>query len=266
MWRNFAEGGLTVNWTGKVLLITGASSGIGEALAVEFARRGAAVGLLARREEILRSVAGKVAEAGGRAFAVAVDVSDAAAVQAATMKVREHLGQIDVLVANAGFGEVTLARDFQIEVVTKIISVNLLGAMNSVAAVLPEMLARGSGQIVGISSLAAARGLPGSGAYCASKAALSIFLESLRVELRASGVHVTTIHPGFIDTPMTRGRNQRMPHLLTADKAAQLMVRAIEARRRTYNFPWQLAAWARLGKLLPDALYDRMLAKALLRQ
>ncbi|MGI9107138.1 MAG: SDR family NAD(P)-dependent oxidoreductase [Pyrinomonadaceae bacterium] len=255
-----------MDWSGKAILITGASSGIGEALAVEFGRRGAAVGLLARRAELLREVAGKVEAAGGRAFAVAVDVREAKEVQAATTNVREHFGRIDALIANAGFGEITLARDFEIEVVTQILSVNLLGAMNCVAAVLPEMVARGSGQIVGISSLAAYRGLPGSGAYCASKAALSTFLESLRVELRASGVYVTTIHPGFVDTPMTQGRNQQMPYLLKADRAAQLMVRAIEARRRTYNFPWQLAAWARLGQLLPDALYDRMLAKALLRQ
>jgi short-subunit dehydrogenase len=247
-------------------LITGASSGIGEALAVELGRRGASVGLLARREEVLREVAAKVEAAGGRALAVAVDVRDAGEVKAAVAQVVARFGRVDVLIANAGKGEITLAREFDIEVVTEVLSVNLLGAMNSVAAVLPEMLARGAGQIVGISSLAAYRGFPGSGAYCASKAALSTFFESLRVELRPGNVYVTTIHPGFIDTPMTRGRNQQMPFLLDADRAARMMLGAIEARRRTYAFPWQLAAIARVTRWLPAALYDRMLAKATIRE
>jgi len=247
-------------------LITGASSGIGEALAVEFGRRGASVGLLARRAEVLREVAGKVEAAGGRALAVAVDVRDAGEVKLAAAKVVERFGRVDVLVANAGKGEITLARSFNIETATQVLSVNLLGAMNSVAAVLPEMLERGSGQIVGISSLAAYRGFPGSGAYCASKAALSTFFESLRVELRPSNIYVTTIHPGFIDTPMTRGRNRKMPFLLDVEPAARLMLRAIEARRRTYAFPWQLATIARVGRWLPAVLYDRMLARATLRE
>ncbi|MDQ1592288.1 MAG: hypothetical protein QOG71_2915 [Pyrinomonadaceae bacterium] len=255
-----------VNWAERTVLITGASSGIGEALAVEFGRRGASVGLLARREEVLREVAGKVEAAGGRALAVAVDVRDAGEVKAAVGKVSARFGRVDVLVANAGKGEITLAREFDIEVVTEVLSVNLLGAMNSVAAVLPEMLARGAGQIVGISSLAAYRGFPGSGAYCASKAALSTFFESLRIELRPRHIYVTTIHPGFIDTPMTRGRNRKMPFLLDAERAAQLMLGAIESRRRTYAFPWQLATIARVGRWLPAALYDRMLAGATLRE
>jgi len=255
-----------VNWSGKTVLITGASSGIGEALAVEFGRRGASVGLLARRAEVLREVAGKVESAGGRALAVAVDVRDAGAVKSAVAKVSESFGRVDVLIANAGKGETTLAREFDIEVATEVLSVNLLGAMNSVAAVLPEMIGRGEGQIVAVSSLAAYRGFPGSGAYCASKAALSTFFESLRVELRPRNIYVTTIHPGFIDTPMTRGRNQKMPFLQDAERAAQLMIRAVEARRRTYAFPWQLATIARVGRWLPAALYDRMLARATLRE
>jgi NAD(P)-dependent dehydrogenase (short-subunit alcohol dehydrogenase family) len=255
-----------VNWVGKTVLITGASSGIGEALALEFGRRGASVGLLARRAEVLREVAEKVEAAGGRALAVAVDVRDAGEVKRAVAKVSERFGGVDVLVANAGKGELTLARAFDIEVVTQVFAVNLLGALNCVAAVLPEMIERGSGQIVAVSSLAAYRGFPGSGAYCASKAALSTFFESLRVELRPQNIYVTTIHPGFIDTPMTRGRKQKMPFLQDAERAARLMLRAVEARRRTYAFPWQLAAIARAGRWLPAALYDRMLARAALRE
>lgn len=255
-----------MDWTGRTVLITGASSGIGEALAVEWGRRGASVGLLARREEVLREVASRVEAAGGQALPVAADVRDAEAVRAAVAQVVERFGRVDVLVANAGKGELTLARAFDIEVVTQVLSVNLLGAMNAVAAVLPSMLERGAGQIVAVSSLAAYRGFPGSGAYCASKAALSTFFESLRVELRPSNIYVTTIHPGFVNTPMTSGRKQKMPFLQDAAQAARLMIRAVEARRRTYAFPWQLAAFARFGRWLPAALYDRVLARAALRR
>jgi len=254
------------DWSHKVVLITGASSGIGRALASELARRGAALGLLARRAEALQDVAGEIEKAGGRTLAVSADVRDAEGVRVAVMRVEEGLGSIDVLIANAGIGEPTPARELNAQVVADVLSVNVNGAVNCVTAVLPKMLKRGSGHLVAISSLAAYRGLPGSGAYCASKAALSAFFESLRTELQSSGVNVTTIHPGFIDTPMTRGRNQRMPYLLTVERAAQLIVRAIETRRRTYAFPWQLAALARFGTYLPAALYDRLMARSAYRQ
>ena len=253
-------------WKDKVVLITGASSGIGRALAVAWARRGARVALLARRAEALEDVAGAVEAAGGRAYAVVADVRKSEAVKAAVELVEREWGRVDVLVANAGVGEITRVQDFPVEKAREVFETNVVGAMNSVAAVLPGMLERGDGQLVAISSLAAYRGLPGSGAYCASKAALSTFFESLRVELRPSNIYVTTIHPGFIDTPMTRGRNRKMPFLLDVEPAARLMLRAIEARRRTYAFPWQLATIARVGRWLPAVLYDRMLARATLRE
>jgi short-subunit dehydrogenase len=188
------------------------------------------------------------------------------AVKAAVELVECEWGRVDVLVANAGIGEVTRAREFPLERARAVFETNVVGAMNSVAAVLPGMLARGSGQLVAVSSLAAYRGLPGSGAYCASKAALSTFFESLRVELRGRGVAVTIIHPGFVRTPMTTVREQPMPFLIEVERAAELMLRAVESRRRTYAFPWQLAWIARLSKHLPDAIHDRLLARSLLRE
>jgi short-subunit dehydrogenase len=128
------------------------------------------------------------------------------------------------------------------------------------------MLARGDGQLVAVSSLAAYRGFPGSGAYCASKAALSTFFESLRIELRGSGIAVTTIHPGFIKTPMTMSRKQPMPFLLEVEEAAEMMVRAVGQRRRTYAFPWQLAWLVRVTSRLPNAVRDRLLSRAALRE
>ncbi|MGH9941405.1 MAG: SDR family NAD(P)-dependent oxidoreductase [Pyrinomonadaceae bacterium] len=254
------------DWTKRVVLITGASSGIGRALALELARRGAKLGLMARRAGALRELVAEVESAGGHALALPVDVRDADAMRAAVVRAETEFGRIDVLIANAGIGEPTLAASLDPLMVAEIMAVNVNGAVNAVAAVLPGMLGRGAGQLVAISSIAAYRGLPGSGAYCASKAALSSFFESLRAELQGTGVSVTTIHPGFVDTPMTRGRGQQMPFLQTAEQAAQLILRAVEARRRTYAFPWQLATIGRLIRFFPDALYDRLMRRAAYRQ
>ena len=254
------------HWSGKVALITGASSGIGRALAVELGRRGASLALIARRADALREAAGEIESAGGRVLSLPADVRDAAAVRAAADRVRESWGHIDLLVANAGLGGNTPAKNLRADEVAEIINTNVIGPVNCVAAVLPEMLARRSGQLVAISSLAAYRGLPNSAAYSASKAAVSTFFESLRVDLRNTGVDVTIIHPGFIKTALTAGRKARMPFLMELDEATRLIIRAIEARRRAYAFPWQLASLARLLKLMPDALYDRLNANRSLRE
>jgi short-subunit dehydrogenase len=249
------------NWSQKVVFITGASSGIGRSLAIELGRRGAALGLLARRAETLREIVSEVEAAGGRALALPVDVKDANAVRGAAEQVREKFGRVDVLVANAGIGVTADARDLRPAEVADVIGVNVLGAVNSVAAVLPEMAEQKSGQLVVISSLAAYRGLPKSAAYCASKAAVSAFFESLRVDLRGSGVDVTIIHPGFIKTPLTAGRQAQMPYLMELDDAVKKIVRAIEAHKKSYAFPWQLATVVRAAMLMPSSLYDRIIIK-----
>jgi short-subunit dehydrogenase len=224
------------------------------------------VGLLARRVEILGEIVKEVEEAGGRALALPADVRDAEAVRVAADQLREKFGRVDVLVANAGVGVTTDAKDLQAKEVADVISINVLGAVNSVTAVLPEMIEQGSGQLVAISSLAAYRGLPKSGAYCASKAALSAFFESLRVDLLKSGVGVTIIHPGFIKTPLTAGRHAQMPYLMELDDAIKKIIRAIEAGKKSYAFPWQLATISRVGMLLPPNLYDRIIAKRSYRE
>lgn len=254
------------DWSQKVVFITGASSGIGQALAVELGRKGAALGLLARRAETLREIVSEVEAAGGRALALPADVKDADAVRAAADQVREKFGRVDVLVANAGVGATTDARDLKPDAVANVISVNVLGAVNSVTAVLPEMVEQKSGQLVVISSLAAYRGLPKSAAYCASKAAVSAFFESLRVDLQGSGVDVSIIHPGFIKTPLTAGREAQMPYLMELDDAVKKIVRAIEARKKSYAFPWQLATIVRAAMLFPVPLYDRIISKRSYRE
>lgn len=247
-----------MDWLNKVVLITGASSGIGGALAVELGKRGASVGLVARRAESLKEVAREVEAAGGRALALAADVTDARAVRAAADELREKFGAVDLLVANAGIAGLTDDYARLGELVSETIEINVIGAANSVAAVLPEMVARGQGHLVAISSLASYRGLPKSGAYCASKAAMNALFESLRLDLKGTGVDVTIIKPGFIKTPLTAGRQARMPYLMELDDATQKILRAIEARRTAYSFPWQLASIVRLGRLMPDRLYDRI--------
>lgn len=257
---------MKVDWSKKVVLITGASSGIGSALAVELGRRGASVGLFARRAEELMKVAEEVERVGGKALVLPGDVRQAPEIEAAAARLREQWGRIDLLVANSGIGVITPASELRAEAVANVISVNTIGVVNSVAAVLPDMLERRGGHLVAISSLAAYRGMPKSAAYSASKAAVSTFFESLRVDLRGSGVDVTIIHPGFIKTPLTAGRKGKLLFLLELDDATRRIVRAIERRPRTYAFPWQLAGLVRLLKFMPNALYDRIGANRSFRE
>lgn len=247
-------------------MITGASSGIGRGLALELARRGAAIGLVARRSELLAEIVSEIEAANGNALALVADVNDAEALRREADRLREQFGPIDVLIANAGIATVDHAVALQPVQVANVINVNVMGAVNSVAAVLPEMVARGEGQLVAISSLSAYRGLPKSAAYCASKAALSCFFESVRIDIQNSGVDVTIIHPGFIKTPLTAGRRSKMPFLMELDEAVRKMVRAIEKRKKTVAFPWQLASIVRLGMVMPNFMYDRIAAKNSFRE
>jgi short-subunit dehydrogenase len=243
-----------------VVVITGASSGLGAGLAVELARQtGARIGLLARRIERLEEVAEAVREAGGEAVALPCDVVDPEAVQAAVDRVRELFGPVDLAIANAGIGVPLRMARFRVEKVTPTMRINFEGATNLFAAVVPEMWERSSGQVVGVSSIAAFRGLPGSGPYSASKAALSTMLESMRLELRPRGIAVTTIHPGFVTTDLTAKNKFKMPFLMDVDRASKLMVKGILKRRREVNFPWQMIALIKAARWMPDWAYDRLL-------
>jgi short-subunit dehydrogenase len=242
----------------KTVMITGASSGIGRGLALELARRGAKVGLVARRADVIDEAVQEIEAAGGKALVLPADVQSEESVRAAADKLRADFGPVDVLIANAGIGPSRDAANFNAAEVADVMNVNVVGASNSVAAVIPEMLARGSGQLVVISSLSAYRGLPKSAAYCASKAAVSAFFESLRLDLEPRGIAVTIIHPGFIKTALTAGRAATLPYLMELDDAVGKMVWAIEKRRKRYSFPWQLATIVRAGMVMPIWMYDRI--------
>ncbi len=252
----FETRNLNPTWNGKVVMITGASSGIGRELAVELARRGAKLGLVARRAAALDEVVAEIEAVGSKALALPGDVQDSTSIVAAVEKLRAELGPIDVLIANAGIGPTKDASALSGDEVAEVISINVIGAANSATAVVPEMVKRGQGQLVVISSLAAYRGLPKSAAYCASKAAVSAFFESFRLDLEPKGISVTIIHPGFIKTAITAGRQAQLPFLMELDDAVKKIIRAIEQRKKTYSFPWQLATIVRASMIMPIWMYD----------
>lgn len=254
-------------WKDKVVFLTGASSGIGEALAVEIARRGAILGLLARREELLRELAEKCEAAGAAARIFPGDVVDSQAVQKAADALRDEFGRIDILIANAGIGgKDKETQNLKPEFVKKVIDTNLMGAVNSVYAVLPQMLERGSGQLVAISSLAGFRGLPKSAAYSASKGGMTNLFESIRLDVQHKGVAVTIIQPGFIKTPLTAGRKNKLPFVMELEDALPFFLTAIEKRKKFAAFPWQMAAIVRLGRIFPVWLYDKIASRARYRE
>lgn len=241
----------------QVAVITGASSGIGWALAKELATQGCKVGLLARRQDKLDQLAAEIAAAGGNAASAAADVTDREDTVAAIHELASKLGPVDLLVANAGVGMPTLLDPMNVPDIEKMFRVNVFGMVYSIEAVLPEMLRRGRGQIAGVSSLAALKGLPGESGYCASKAAMNVYLEGLRIQLKSRGIAVTTLCPGFVRTPMTDVNNFKMPWLLEADDAARRMVRAIYRRKKLYLFPLPMASLMKATLSMPDWVMEK---------
>jgi NADP-dependent 3-hydroxy acid dehydrogenase YdfG len=240
----------------RTILITGASSGIGEALAIEYGSRGAHVALLARREDELARVAALVQARGGRATSIPVDVSNAEAIFAAVKRAESELGGLDMVVANAGVGTPSHAARLQWEDVARTIDVNVTGAMATLLAAVPIMLAQKHGHLVGVTSLAGKRALPEGGAYSASKAALSTFLETLRLDLRPAGIAVTDVQPGFVATPLTAKNSHPMPFLWPSDKAARVIADRLVRAPAIVSFPWPLVFLTSFFRSFPAWIYD----------
>jgi len=242
------------------VFITGASSGIGAALARHYAHAGSEIGLLARRRDLLDALAASLP---GRCAVYAADIADATAVAAAAQDFLARCGTPDLVIANAGVSVGTRGDDLQdVAKLRRIMEVNVAGLAATLAAFTPAMRAAGAGTLCGIASVAGLRGVPGAGAYSSSKAAAINWLEALRAELVGSGVSVVTICPGYIDTMMTRVNRYRMPFILSAADAAPRIARAIAARRRLAVIPWQMALASALLRVLPGWLYDRLAARA----
>jgi short-subunit dehydrogenase len=246
---------------GKLVFITGASSGIGQALAARYHRAGWRLALSARRTAEIESWAQAQQLPADRYAVYAADVADTGSIVAAGRACIASQGVPDAVIANAGIsiGVDTAMRE-DLDVIARTFATNNVGLAATFHPFIAPMTQRGSGALVGIASVAGIRGLPGHGAYCSSKAAVISYCESLRGELHSSGVKVVTICPGYVDTPLTRQNRYSMPFLLTADDFADRAFRAIERGASYRVIPWQMGVIAKLLRLLPNAVYDRALA------
>ncbi len=245
----------------KLVFITGASSGIGQALAWRYHQAGWRLALVARRKGEIEAWASAQGIAADRCAIYGADVADTDSIVAAGQACLARQGLPDVVIANAGisFGVDTAARE-DIDVIARIFATNNVGMAATFHPFVSAMAQRGSGALVGIASVAGIRGLPGHGAYCASKAAVISYCESLRGEMRASGVKVVTICPGYIDTPLTRQNRYSMPFLISTGEFADRAFRAIEVGASYRVIPWQMGVVAKALRLLPNALFDKVLA------
>jgi short-subunit dehydrogenase len=241
------------------VVITGASSGIGEALAVELAKRGwERIALLGRREDALEAVAKEVLAYGSKPMAIVCDVRDAQSVRDAVARVEAEWGPVDLAVANAGIGFPTPAHRFALEDARAIMRTNFDGMLHLWEAVSPKMLARYQGHFVAIASLAGLRGLPGSSVYSASKAAMQAWMEASRVELTGRGIAMTLVNPGFVATPMVEKNRFRMPFLVQAREAARTIADGIERQARLVEFPLGTSLLMRMLRVMPAPLFDRL--------
>ena len=243
-----------------LVFITGASSGIGQALALRYYQAGWELALVARRSGEIQRWAGEHGLEAQRYAVYGADVSDTDSIVAAGQACIAAQGLPDVVVANAGISAgVDTAARADIDVLARTFAVNNVGMAATFHPFVAAMARRGSGRLVGIASVAAIRGLPGHGAYCASKAAVVSYCESLRGELRPSGVRVVTICPGYVDTPLTQRNRYGMPLLMTANEFAARAIKVIEHGTSYRVIPWQMGVIAKLLRLLPNALFDRLL-------
>jgi len=251
----------------KRVFITGASSGLGAALAREYAAQGALLGLVARRETALRELAASLPDA-SRHRIYALDVTDHAALAAAAADFLAATGGVDVVIANAGISVGTLTEHADdLPVFERLVATNLVATVATFTPFIGAMRRQAEAgdrgcRLVGIASVAGIRGLPGGAGYSASKAGVISYCESLRVEMRRSGIRVVTIAPGYIDTPMTRSNAYPMPFLMPAERFAARAVAVIGAGASYRVIPWQMGVVAKLLRLLPNWLYDLAFARA----
>ena len=241
------------------IFITGANSGIGEALAIEYAKQGAILGLVARRKKELQILQKKLS---GKVLIYEVDVTNINQCRWASEDFIAHHGAPDIVIANAGISTGTLTENFSdIQTFKKIIDTNLNGVINTFYPFIQLFKKREQGQFVGISSIAGIRGLPGSGAYSSSKAALINYLESFRVEMAPYKIDVTTIAPGYIKTPMTDVNDYSMPFIMPANKAAISFINAIRKKKKFIIIPWQMKIIGYLMHILPIFIWDFLAKK-----
>ncbi|QNK70299.1 SDR family oxidoreductase [Variovorax sp. PAMC26660] len=244
--------------TSPLVFITGASSGIGQALAASFSDAGYRLALVARRTAEIESWANARQLSADRYQIYSADVAQTDSIVAAGVACIAQQGLPDVVIANAGISVgIDTAQRADLDVLAQTFATNNVGLAATFHPFVKAMEKRGSGRLVGIASVAAIRGLPGHGAYCASKAGVVAYCESLRGELHNSGVKVVTLCPGYIDTPLTQGNRYGMPFLMKAEDFAAQALRAIESGTSYRVIPWQMGVVAKIMRMLPNAVLDR---------
>ena len=241
------------------VFLTGASSGIGEALARFYAGQGATLGLLARREDFLKNLKSSLSVP---TEIYPCDVRDLQAVKAAAADFIAKHGLPDIVIGNAGVSHGTLTEfEDDVDMFQQILDINVMGLVNTFHPFIKPMRERGAGSLVGIASVAGFRGIPGAGAYSASKAAAIRYCEALRVELRRTGVRVTTICPGYIATAMTENNPYAMPFIISAAEFAHRCAREIAAKKSLAVIPWQMAILGRILAVVPNFLFDAVFSR-----
>lgn len=249
-----------MNLKNKVILITGASSGIGEAVAKKFADEGALLALTARRKEIIDKFAQQL-EVRTRVASYKCDVTNPEEVRSVYRQIKIDFGKVDIAFLNSGVSFRSSIKEFSSDKAKQTFDTNVMGIINFVEVLLPDFMSERNGVIVGVSSLADSRGFPKSGFYCASKSAASIFLESLRIELKPYNVKVITVRPGFVKTPMTDKNEFFMPFLMSPERAADIIVRGIKKDKKRIQFPLAISVAVRILKIMPDWLFEYLASR-----
>ena len=247
----------------KVVLLTGASSGIGYSLAKSLPKENCSLALISRRKNILDELVSELKSGGSKIFSYKCDVGNIDEVRDTINQVKKDFGKIDIAILNAGASHRVDVKEYSAETAREIFDVNTFGIINFVEQILPDFIQRREGMVVGVSSLAEARGFPKSGFYNASKSAASLLLESLRVELKPFNVKVITVKPGFVRTPMTDKNEFHMPLLMDVDKAAKIIIDGIKKEKKIIQFPLPTVIGSKIVKFMPDWLFDYLMSRPL---
>jgi len=252
-----------MNLNKKVILLTGASSGIGYTLAKSLPKENCSLALLSRRKNTLDELVAEIKSERVKALSYKCDVGNIDEVKKTFNQIKNDFGRIDIAILNAGTSHRADVKNYSVEIAKNIFDVNVFGIVNFVEQLLPDFIQRKEGMIVGVTSLAEARGFPKSGFYNASKSAASLLLESLRVELKPYNIKVLTVKPGFVRTPMTDKNDFHMPSLMDVDRAAKIIIKGIKKEKHIIQFPLTTVIGSKIAKLLPDRLFDYLMNKPL---